>query len=219
MIGNDWDFILKDILKSDEFLKFMDNVKDRYSKSICYPKFENIFEALKLTSYKDVKVVILGQDPYHGEGEANGLSFSVQPGSRLQPSLRNMYKELFSDLGIPISSNGDLTNWANQGVLLLNAVLTVEKDKPASHKKLGWDKFTDDIIKKLNLKNEPVVFILWGMFAKSKKDYITNPIHLVIESPHPSPFSAARGFFGSKPFSKTNEFLEKNNIKKIDFTL
>ena len=219
MIGNDWDIVLKDIFENEDFIKFMDNVKNKYSNSTCYPEFDNIFRALKLTSYNDVKVVILGQDPYHGAGEANGLSFSVQPGSKLQPSLRNMYKELFSDLGIPVSTNGDLTKWANQGVLLLNAVLTVEKDKPASHKNLGWEIFTDQIIKTLNSKKEPIVFILWGAFARSKKDYITNEIHYVIESFHPSPFSAARGFFGSKPYSKTNEFLKNNNIKEIDFTL
>ena len=219
MIGNDWDIVLKDIFENEDFIKFMDNVKNKYSNSTCYPEFDNIFRALKLTSYNDVKVVILGQDPYHGAGEANGLSFSVQPGSKLQPSLRNMYKELFSDLGIPVSTNGDLTKWANQGVLLLNAVLTVEKDKPASHKNLGWEIFTDQIIKTLNSKKEPIVFILWGAFARSKKEYITNEIHYVIESFHPSPFSAARGFFGSKPYSKTNEFLKNNNIKEIDFTL
>lgn len=219
MIGNDWDIILKDIFEDKEFINFMYKVKEKYKESICYPEFDNIFRALKLTSYKEVKVVILGQDPYHGTGEANGLSFSVQPGAKLQPSLRNMYKELYSDLGMPVSNNGDLTKWAKEGILLLNAVLTVEKDKPASHKNLGWELFTDYVIKMVNLKKEPVVFILWGAFAKSKKEYITNPIHYVIESPHPSPFSAMRGFFGSKPYSKTNEFLKKNNIKEIDFTL
>lgn len=219
MVGNDWDIVLKNIFESAGFDKFMKCVKNEYNKCICYPKYEDIFYALKMTPYKDVKVVILGQDPYHGVGQAHGLSFSVQRGTMLPPSLQNIYKELKSDLGIPISKDGDLTKWANQGVLLLNSVLTVKKDIPASHKDLGWQILTDYIIKTLNLKKEPIVFILWGAFAKKKKEFITNPMHLVIESAHPSPFSAAHGFFGSKPFSKTNEFLKKNNIKEIDFNL
>ena len=152
-------------------------------------------------------------------GEAHGLSFSVQKGVKLPPSLQNIYKELYDDLGIKINDTGDLTRWAKEGVLLLNSVLTVEKDKPASHKDLGWEIFTDYIIKLLNLKKEPIVFILWGNFARSKKAFITNPKHLVIESAHPSPFSARNGFFGSKPFSRTNNFLKKNGIKEIDFRL
>ena len=170
-----------------------------------------------MTDYDDVKVVILGQDPYHGVGEANGLAFAVSNGVKLPPSLKNIYKELYDDMGIPISSVGNLECWAKEGVLLLNAVLTVEKDKPASHKNLGWENFTDAIIKKLNEKDTPIVFILWGNFARSKKAFITSPKHLVIESTHPSPFSANNGFFGSKPFSKTNKFLRENNIKEIDW--
>ena len=161
-------------------------------------------------------MVIVGQDPYHGEGEAMGLSFSVNDGFKLPPSLKNIYKELYEDLGVTRLS-GDLTDWTKQGVLLLNSTLTVVKDSPASHAKLGWDKFTDEIIKKVNEKDTPVVFILWGNFAKTKKELITNPKHLIIESNHPSPFSARKGFFGSKPFSKTNEFLKKNNIKEINW--
>lgn len=219
MIGNDWDKVLEPVFKSNEFKKFMDSIKLEYKKNTCYPEYKNIFNALKLTSYRDTKIVILGQDPYHGEGEAHGLSFSVQEGVKLPPSLQNIYKELYSDLGIKNSGTGDLTPWAKQGVLLLNSILSVIKDKPLSHKDLGWQLLTDHIIKLLNLKDEPVVFILWGNFAKSKKGLITNPKHLIIESSHPSPFSARHGFFGSKPFSRANNFLKKNKIKEVDFTL
>lgn len=183
-----------------------------------YPPKDYIFNALKLTSYENTKVVIVGQDPYHGKGEAHGLSFSVQKGVRVPPSLQNIYKELNDDLKIPPKDNGDLTEWAKQGVLLLNAVLTVEKDKAASHRNLGWEPMTDYIIKLLNLKNKPVVFILWGNFAKEKAKLITNHQHYIIMSPHPSPFSAYSGFFGSKPFSKTNEFLIKNGLVPIDWS-
>ena len=214
MIGNDWDLILKDIINSDYFNNLMNTVNEEYDKKIIYPSKENIFNALKLTSYKDTKVVIVGQDPYHGEGEAMGLSFSVNDGIKLPPSLKNIYKELFEDIGITRLS-GDLTDWTKQGVLLLNSTLTVIKDTPGSHSKLGWNKFTDEIIKKVNEKETPVVFILWGNFAKTKRDLITNDKHLIIESPHPSPFSARTGFFGSKPFSKTNNFLKKNKIEEI----
>ncbi len=216
MIGNDWDLILSDIINSDYFNNLMNKVNEEYNSKTIYPSKENLFNALKLTSYKDTKVVIVGQDPYHGEGEAMGLSFSVNDGIKLPPSLKNIYKELFEDLGITRLS-GDLTDWSNQGVLLLNSTLTVIKDTPGSHAKLGWNKFTDEIIKKVNEKDTPVVFILWGNFAKTKRDLITNDKHLIIESPHPSPFSARTGFFGSKPFSKTNEFLKKNNIDEIEW--
>ena len=170
---------------------------------------------MKLTPYSNVKVVIVGQDPYHGEKEANGLSFSVSPGIKLPPSLKNIYKELYDDLKIDRKDNGDLTDWAEQGVLLLNAVLTVEKDKPASHRNIGWELLTDYIIKTLNEKKEPIVFILWGNFAKNKAKLITNQRHLIITSSHPSPFSARYGFFGSKPFSKANNFLISNDISPI----
>ena len=197
----------------------MEKVKEEYKKYTCYPKYVDIFNALKLTPYKNVKVVIIGQDPYHGVGEAHGLSFSVQKGIKLPPSLQNIFKELYDDLGIKNGECGDLTPWARQGVLLLNSILSVRKDSPLSHKDLGWELLTDHIIKLINLKKEPVVFILWGGFARSKKKFITNKNHLIIESVHPSPLSAYNGFFGSKPFSKTNNFLKKNNIKEIDFKL
>ncbi|MBE6156695.1 MAG: uracil-DNA glycosylase [Firmicutes bacterium] len=219
MIGNDWDNVLKVIEESAGFKKFLNIINEKYANSIVFPPKNYVFNALKLTSFKDTKVVIVGQDPYHGIGEAHGLSFSVQKGIKIPPSLQNIYKELDSDLGIKPNVDGDLTKWAKEGVLLLNAVLTVEKDKPASHRNLGWELLTDYIIKALNKKEEAIVFILWGNFAKDKKKYITNPNHLVITSPHPSPFSARNGFFGSKPFSKTNEFLVKNKIKPIDWKL
>lgn len=214
MIGNDWDNILKDIYELDYFNKIKDTVRYEYSHKVIFPPADKVFYALRLTSYKDTKVVILGQDPYHGEGEANGLCFSVNRGIKMPPSLNNIYKELYNDLGIT-RTDTDLSDWARQGVLLLNSVLTVEKDKPASHKFIGWEQFTDEIIIKLNDKDIPVVFILWGNFAKSKAKYITNPKHLIISSSHPSPFSVNYGFFGSRPFSKTNEFLKQNNLKEI----
>ena len=194
-------------------------INKAYKERPIYPPKNYILRALSLTDYDDVKVVILGQDPYHGTGEANGLAFAVNNGIKLPPSLKNIYKELNSDLNIPISDKGDLTCWAKEGVLLLNSVLTVEKDKPASHKNLGWENFTDAIIKKINEKDTPVVFILWGNFARSKKSLITNPKHLVLEATHPSPFSCNSGFFGSRPFSKTNKFLKEHNLKEIDFTV
>ena len=214
MIGNNWDNVLKDIFETEYFKNLMNKVDEEYKSKTIYPKREDLFKALNNTNYDDVKVVIVGQDPYHGEGEAMGLSFSVNDGIKLPPSLKNIYKELYDDLGITRLS-GDLTDWTKQGVLLLNSTLTVVKDSPASHSKLGWDRFTDEIIKKVNEKDTPVVFILWGNFAKTKRDLITNDKHLIIESPHPSPFSARTGFFGSKPFSKTNDFLKKNNIEEI----
>ena len=219
MIGNDWDEKLSVVEKSEGFNKFMKIIDHEYETKTIYPLKENIFNALKLTSFKDTRVVIVGQDPYHGEGEAHGLSFSVQDPTPLPPSLKNIYKEMKEDLGIEPAKSGDLTKWAKEGVLLLNSTLTVVKDTPNSHSKLGWNLFTDYIIKLLNAKEEPVVFILWGNFARSKKEFITNPKHLVIESAHPSPFSARNGFFGSKPFSRTNEFLRKNNLEEIDWNL
>lgn len=217
MIGNDWDEKLKIIEESQGFKNFMELVNHEYMTKTIYPPRNYIFNALKLTPFKDVRVVIMGQDPYHGEGEAHGLSFSVQKGIKVPPSLQNIYKELYADLGIPPRKDGDLTGWAKEGVLLLNAVLTVEKDKPASHRNLGWERLTDYIIKLVNQKEEPVVFILWGNFAKEKQKYITNPNHYIITSPHPSPFSARYGFFGSKPFSKTNDFLKSKGLKEINW--
>ena len=218
MIGNDWDEKLKVIWESPGFKNFYKKIIHEYDTKEIYPPKDFIFNALKLTSYEKTKVVIVGQDPYHGKGEAHGLSFSVQKGIKIPPSLKNIYKELYDDLGVLPKDNGDLTGWALQGVLLLNSVLTVEKDKAASHRNLGWEPMTDYIIKLLNLKDEPVVFILWGNFAKEKAKLITNPHHYIIMSPHPSPFSAYSGFFGSKPFSKTNEFLIKNGLVPIDWS-
>lgn len=214
MIGNDWDDILKDIYQKEYYNKIKDKVRYEYNHKTIFPPANKVFYALRMTPYKSVKVVILGQDPYHGVGEANGLCFSVNHGIKMPPSLNNIYKELYSDLGIT-RTDTDLTDWASQGVLLLNSVLTVEKDKPASHKFVGWEEFTDEIIMKLNDHDTPIVFVLWGNFAKSKIKYITNPKHLIISSSHPSPFSVNYGFFGSKPFSKTNEFLRKNNLEEI----
>lgn len=219
MIGNDWDEILKPIWKSPGFHNFMNIVKEKYKENTCFPEYNNIFNALKLTPYSKVKVVILGQDPYHGVGEAHGLSFSVQDGIKKPPSLKNIFKELHDDLGFDEPESGNLEKWAKEGVLLLNSVLTVEKDKAASHKDLGWNLFTDHIIKLLNQKETPIVFILWGNFARSKRAFITNEKHLVIESVHPSPFSVYNGFFGSKPFSKTNDFLIKTGQTPIDWNL
>ena len=219
MIGNDWDKKLDVIWNSDGFKKFFNIIMNEYDKKTIFPPKDHIFEALKLTSFENTKVVIVGQDPYHGVGEAHGLSFSVQKGIKVPPSLKNIYKELERDLGIQPKEHGYLNGWAKQGVLLLNAVLTVEKDKPASHRKLGWERLTDYIIKVLNTKEEPIVFILWGNFAKEKSVLITNPKHLIITSPHPSPFSANSGFFGSQPFSKTNAFLASHNKKTIDWSL
>ncbi len=218
MIGNDWDIVLKDVFESKSYNELYSKVLCEYDKNIIYPTKEDLFNAFKMTSYENVKVVILGQDPYHGENEAHGLSFSVKENVKLPPSLKNIYKELYSDLNILLST-GNLSSWAKEGVLLLNTSLTVEKDKPASHKKIGWNYFTDEVLRKLNDKNSPVVFILWGNFAKEKKSIITNKKHLILESVHPSPFSARNGFFGSKPFSKTNEFLKKNKMQGINWDL
>lgn len=219
MINNDWDEVLSSVWNSPGYKKFMSIIDKKYSETTCFPEYNDIFNALKLTPYSKVKVVILGQDPYHGTGEAHGLSFSVKDDIKKPPSLKNIFKELHDDLGYPEPKSGNLEKWAKEGVLLLNSVLTVEKDKAASHKDLSWEILTDHIIKLLNMKETPIVFILWGNFAKKKKVYITNKKHLIIESPHPSPFSAYTGFFGSKPFSKTNNFLIKNNIEPIDFNL
>lgn len=216
MINQKWDVVLKDEYKKDYFKDLGIFVKNEYKEKIIYPEYKNIFNALKYTDYDKVKVVILGQDPYHGEGEAHGLSFSVRKGIKMPPSLRNIFIELYNDLGIK-RSNTDLTDWAEKGVLLLNSIMTVVKDTPLSHKAKGWETFTDKVIEKLGEREEPIVFILWGSYARSKKELIKGKNHLILESVHPSPLSASRGFFGSKPFSKTNEFLKKNNIKEIEW--
>ena len=214
MINKSWDIVLKNEYNSEYFKKLGLFVKGEYQTKIVYPRYENIFNALRYTDYDDVKVVILGQDPYHGENEAHGLSFSVLEGVRRPPSLDNIFKELYSDLGVK-RNNNNLSDWAKQGVLLLNSIMTVIKDKPLSHKSRGWEIFTDNIIKYLNDREKPVVFILWGSYARSKKELITNKRHLIIESAHPSPLSASRGFFGSKPFSKCNAFLKQHGEEEI----
>ena len=212
MIGNKWDSILKEEFNKDYFkdlIKFLD--KERKSKTI-FPKSIDLYKALKLTDYDEVSVVILGQDPYHGDGEANGLCFSVNHGIQTPPSLKNIFKELKSDLNIE-RTDTDLSDWAKQGVLLLNTVLTVEKDKAFSHRGKGWEIFTDKIIEKLNEKEDPIVFVLWGNAARSKKVLLTNKKHMVVESAHPSPLSYNRGFKDSKPFSKVNSTLKSVNKK------
>ena len=219
MIGNTWDNLLKEEVNKDYFKTLINYINEEYKEKTVYPKKTEVFNAFKYTDYTNVKVVILGQDPYHGPNQAEGLSFSVSNEVIKPPSLKNIFKELESDLGIPFPEYNSLKPWAKEGVLLLNAVLTVEEHKPASHANKGWETFTDEIIKILNKKEEPVVFILWGNYAREKKAYITNPIHYVIESPHPSPFSARNGFFGSKPFSKTNEFLKSKGIKEINWNV
>ncbi len=216
MINKKWDIVLKDEMKKDYFRNLGIFVKNEYKNKIIYPEYKNIFNALRYTDYDEVKVVILGQDPYHGENEAHGLSFSVPIGIKMPPSLLNIFKELNNDLGIKRTKT-DLTDWAKQGVLLLNSIMTVVKDSPLSHKSKGWEIFTDRLIEILGEREEPMVFILWGSYARSKKELIKNKKHLILESVHPSPLSASRGFFGSKPFSKTNDFLLKNNIKPIDW--
>ena len=219
MIGNDWDDVLKEEFDQPYFNELIEFMKKEYKEKTIYPKQNEIFNAFRYTPYQEVKVVILGQDPYHGVGQAHGLSFSVREHVPKPPSLVNIFKELKDDLGYPIPSTGNLIPWTEQGVLLLNSVLTVEKDKAASHSNHGWERFTDKVISLVNEKKTPVVFILWGSYARSKKSLITNPLHLIIESTHPSPFSAYNGFFGSRPFSKTNQFLQKNNLNPIDWQI
>lgn len=213
-VNNNWDIILKDEYEKEYFKNLVNYINEEYNNKTVYPLKENIFKALEYTDYNDIKVVILGQDPYHGEGEAQGLSFSIPNDIRITPSLRNIFKELKNDLNIE-RTDTDLSDWAKQGVLLLNAILTVCKDTPLSHKDKGWEIFTDEIIKKINEREEPVVFILWGNYARSKKKLITNKNHYIIESAHPSPLSASRGFFDSKPFSKTNDILISINNESI----
>lgn len=217
MIGNSWDKLLEEEYKKDYFINLMDFVKSEYKTKTIYPKQNEVFNAFRYTSFDDVKVVILGQDPYHGPNQAEGLSFSVSNEVLKPPSLKNIFKELESDLGIQFPEANSLIPWAKEGVLLLNAVLTVQEHTPTSHKDKGWETFTDNVIKVLNKKTTPVVFILWGSYARNKKELITNPLHYIIESPHPSPFSARTGFFGSKPFSKTNEYLKSKGIKEINW--
>ena len=218
-ISQDWIQVLSEEVESDYFARLSEFVAKEYDTEVCFPPENLIFKALDFCSFADTKVVILGQDPYHGDGQAHGLSFSVPDGMKFPPSLRNIYKELSSDLNIQVPFQGNLTQWARQGVLLLNATLTVRKSTPGSHQKQGWEEFTDSIIKSISENKNQVVFILWGKFAEQKSLLIDSSKHLIISSAHPSPFSAHRGFFGSKPFSKTNDYLEKNGRTKIDWML
>ena len=218
-IGNDWDQLLKEEWEKPYYKNLRKFLINEYKHYNIYPDMYDLFNALKYVSYEDTKVVILGQDPYHGRGQAHGFSFSVKEDVPIPPSLLNIYKELNNDLGLFIPDNGDLTKWAKQGVLLLNTVLTVREKSPNSHRGKGWEILTDRIIELLNKRNKPMVFILWGANAKSKERLITNKNHLILKSVHPSPLSAYRGFFGSKVFSRTNEFLRANNMDEIDWQI
>lgn len=219
MIGNSWDIILQNEFKKEYFKNIFATLKAESKIYHIFPRYDDLFNAFKLTKYEDIKCVIIGQDPYHGYGQAHGLAFSVNENIDIPPSLRNIYKELHDDLHIPIPNHGNLSKWAKEGVFLLNAILTVRENQPNSHKDLGWQRFTDEVIKFINQKEEPVVFILWGKFAQSKEQYITNPKHLILKGAHPSPLSCYNGFFGKKYFSKTNEFLEKSGIKPINWQI
>lgn len=219
ILKNGWQDLLEDEFKKEYYLKLRDFLINEYKTKAIYPNMYDIFNALHYTDYKDVKVVILGQDPYHGPNQAHGLSFSVKPGVPVPPSLTNIYKELNSDIGCYIPNNGYLKKWADQGVMLLNTVLTVRAGEANSHKGIGWEHFTDKVISLLNDREEPIVFILWGKNAQSKVDIINNPKHYIIKSVHPSPLSVHRGFFGSKPFSKTNKFLISIGKKPIDWQI
>ena len=214
-VGNDWQMIFDEEVKKEYYIKLREHLVSEYARQTIFPDKNDIFNAFKYCSYEDTKVCIIGQDPYHDVNQAHGLAFSVKDGVKVPPSLLNIYKELEGDMGIPVRTTGCLDNWAKQGVLLLNAVLTVRAHQAASHRKLGWEQFTDNAIMRLNERELPVVFILWGNFARKKKELITNSHHCIIESAHPSPLSASRGFFGSKPFSKTNKILLKNNFIPI----
>lgn len=219
ILKNNWNSKISDEFHKDYYLKLREFLVDEYKTRTIYPNMYDIFNALHYTDYDNVKVVILGQDPYHGPNQAHGLSFSVKPDIPIPPSLRNIYKELHDDLGCYIPNNGYLKKWADEGVLLLNTVLTVRAGLANSHKNKGWEQFTDNIIKVLNERENPIVFILWGNNAISKKKLITNKNHLILQSVHPSPLSASRGFFGSKPFSKTNSFLESIGETPIDWQI
>lgn len=218
-IGNDWDEILKDEFEKEYYKKMRNFLINEYKTKIIYPKPEEIFTAFKLTSYKDCKIILLGQDPYHGENQAHGLAFSVKEGIKLPPSLRNMYKEINNEYGYEMSKNGHLVPWAKQGILLLNTALTVIAENANSHSKIGWEIFTDNIIEILNKREESLIFILWGSNARSKKRLIDTKKHYILEGVHPSPLSANRGFFGCGHFKKANEILKELGKKEIDWRI
>ena len=218
-INGDWLEALKDEFKKDYYKQLFEKVNEEYRTRLIFPPANDIFNAFNLTPLKDVKVVILGQDPYHGNNQAHGLCFSVKPEVEIPPSLVNIYKELHDDLGCTIPDHGYLVKWAKQGVLMLNTVLTVRAHQANSHRGIGWEEFTDAAIRVLNTQDRPIVFILWGRPAQMKKAMLNNPKHLILEAPHPSPLSSYRGFFGSRPFSKTNQFLEANGVEPIDWQI
>ncbi|MBM7704115.1 uracil-DNA glycosylase [Metabacillus iocasae] len=219
VLKNDWALLLEDQFQEPYYVQLREFLVNEYNNQTIYPDKYDIFNALHLTSYEHVKVVILGQDPYHGPGQAHGLSFSVKPGVKTPPSLVNIYKELQAELDCDIPNNGYLVKWAEQGVLLLNTVLTVRRSNPNSHKGKGWEQFTNRVIELVAEKEEPVVFMLWGRHAQEKKALIQKSHHLILESPHPSPFSANRGFFGNDHFAKANQFLEENGRAPIDWQI
>ena len=218
-IGNEWDALLADEIRKDYYLQLREFLKQEYSTYRIYPPMEDIFNALRHTSYSDVRAVILGQDPYHGAGQAHGMCFSVRKGTPPPPSLQNIFKEIKAELGYDPPSHGELTAWADSGVLLLNTVLTVREGQANSHRGKGWEKFTDRIIQLLNERQQPIVFLLWGGKARSKAGLITNPNHLVLQCAHPSPLSAYNGFFGCGHFVKANEFLVQHGMQPINWKL
>ena len=219
MIGNDWDLHLKDEFEKEYFLKIKEFIDREYASKTIYPPYDEIFNAFRLTPLSNVKVVILGQDPYHEKGQAHGLAFSTPEGRPIPRSLKNIFKEITAEYGYPLPDSGCLEPWAKQGVFLLNTVLTVEEGNANSHSKCGWQTFTDNVINVLNTQTQPIVYMLWGKQAEKKKELITNPNHLVLISSHPSPFSARRGFFGCNHFKLANEFLKENKKEEIDWSL
>ena len=219
MIGNNWDVLLEDEFKKDYFIKINEFIDEEYATKTIYPPYDEIYNAFKLTPPEKVKVVILGQDPYHEEGQAHGLAFSTPEGRPIPRSLKNIFKEIADEYDYPIPDSGCLESWAKQGVFLLNTVLTVEEGNANSHSKCGWQTFTNNVIEILNTQNQPIVYLLWGKQAEKKKELISNPNHLVLITSHPSPFSARRGFFGSKHFKLANEFLKNNGLDEIDWKL
>jgi len=218
-INNDWELILKDEFQKQSFERLMKSVANERKRHTIFPSEDNVFTAFNLSSFAKTRIIIIGQDPYHGKGQANGLSFSVPKGEKIPPSLYNILKELQSDLQIPITKNGNLKNWANQGILLLNTILTVREKEPRSHQVLGWRSFTDAVISTLSLKKKGLIFLLWGAYAQTKSSLINEKKHHILKTTHPSPLSAYRGFLGCKHFSKTNDLLVKKNQEPIDWSL